>query len=494
MRKLILTLLIIILFINIPNVSANYILYKNNDKQNIPNNCTTIIVMGNASFDGGIIVAKNRDLNELELQWLYYMPRKTHPPESMVKLQYIEIPQVSVTWAWIGSKSYTKKWGVGMGINEWGLVIVDNDAPTREPLEGYNGLHDNDINRLVLERCKTAYEAVLFIGELIEKYGHSFTGEIYTISDPNEAWVVEAAAHHWAAVRIRDGIKVIANQFQITNKWDLASADLVEYAIGMGWCESLGEFSFARCYSPSGYPYKNSTIRIERVMNLLKLKFGNITVDDVEKVLSDHYEGTYMYEYPPHENKNYRTICTKRTVASMIAHLRNWVPRQLQLIWYAMTSPCTSVYLPIYASATKIPTPYQYGVGGDWSNYDPNSAWWIFKRLQTIVDNDYNTLHPMVRDKLDKLYSQVKSKKHVLEEDVARLLDLGQEDEAINQINSFTSEELFNAYTVAKELISQLTEGGTANFFRWSYTLDILMILSVIVVIILYFKFRFIKH
>jgi len=50
--------------------------------------CTTIIVMPDATADGSIILAKNRDLMEFELQWLYYSPRKLHPPGSKVKLQY----------------------------------------------------------------------------------------------------------------------------------------------------------------------------------------------------------------------------------------------------------------------------------------------------------------------------------------------------------------------------------------------------------------------
>ncbi|MCW4020803.1 MAG: C69 family dipeptidase, partial [Candidatus Bathyarchaeota archaeon] len=162
--------------------------------------CTTVLAAGNATRDGSIILAKNRDLSEYELQWLYKALRQSHPHGMMVKLQYIEIPQVDVTWAWVGSKSYTKKWGVGMGINEWGVAVADNDAPTREPLEGERGLHDNDICRLILERARTAREGMLVAGELIEEYGHSYVGEIYWVADPEECWIVECAGHHWAAV------------------------------------------------------------------------------------------------------------------------------------------------------------------------------------------------------------------------------------------------------------------------------------------------------
>ena len=122
--------------------------------------CTTVLAAGNATVDGSIIIAKNRDLSEYEVQWLYRAPSIRHAPGATVNLQYIEIPQAETTYGWVGSKSYDKKWGVGMGINEWGVVVADNDAPTREPLEGESGLHDNDICRLGRVRARTGYQGV----------------------------------------------------------------------------------------------------------------------------------------------------------------------------------------------------------------------------------------------------------------------------------------------------------------------------------------------
>jgi dipeptidase len=147
-----------------------------------------------------------------------------------------------------------------MGINEWGVVVADNDAPTREPLKGESGLHDNDVCRLVLERSRTAYEGVQLVGSLIEIYGHSFVGQIYWIVDAEEAWIVECAGHHWVAVRLEDGVAVRANQYQITTNWEEGSEDLVEYAVEKGWCKSAADFSFAECYSKEGYPYGSSLI------------------------------------------------------------------------------------------------------------------------------------------------------------------------------------------------------------------------------------------
>lgn len=453
MKKIILLLTILTLtIINSSNPTGKP------QQEGLIEECTTIVAVGNATSDGSVILGKNRDLSEFELQWLYHSPRQFHPPGSTVKLQYIEIPQAPVTWAWIGSKSYTKKWGIGMGINEWGVAIADNDAPTRERLEGYKGLHDNDICRLVLERAKTAYEGVLLIGKLLEEYGHSFVGQIYWVADANECWIVEGAGRHWAAIKVTNGVEVRANQFQITTNWDLACEDLVEYAIEMGWCESPEDFNFARCYSPKDYPYRSSQTRYERAWRLISPKISEITPNDIMEILSDHYEDTYMYK-TAHNNPYYRTICTKRTVASMITHLRPWLPRQLQLIWYAMSSPCISIFIPVYSATTNIPEPYLTGTGGkDMSNYNPNSAWWIFKKLQIIVDEDYDEHQPIIREEWRQFHQQELTQTSSFEEEVSNLLEKGEEEEAIRRINEFVNNKLLKAYHHAKEIIEKLAK------------------------------------
>jgi len=427
------------------------------DDRTLGEGCTTVLAAGNATRDGSIILAKNRDLSEYEIQWLYRAPREHHPTGAKVKLQYIEIPQVDVTWAWVGSKSYTKKWGVGMGINEWGVAVADNDAPTREPLEGEKGLHDNDICRLILERSKTAREGMLTAGGLIEEYGHSYVGEIYWVADSTECWIVECAGHHWAAVRITDGIAVRGNQFQITTHWDAGSEDLVEYAVKEGWCKSVEDFNFARCYSRSGYPYASSQTRLERGFDLIEGKVGNLTREDLMEVLADHYEETTMYD-TAHGNPKFRTICSRRTVSAMVAQLKPKLPSEMQLMWYCMSSPCISVFMPVYANISAIPDPYLTGGGPEGiSSYDPSSAWWVFKKLQLLVDEHYGDLHPEVRAKWDDLYADFAAETTKLEDDLSQLFSEKKDGEARRMMDEFVEERLAEAYGSATQILDELS-------------------------------------
>jgi len=418
--------------------------------------CTTIMAVGNSTKDGSTIIAKNRDLSEYEVQWLYHSPRKQYPKSAKLKLQYIEIPQTNVTWAWVGSKSYTKKWGVGMGINEWGVVVGDNDAPTREPLEGDNGLHDNDICRLILERAKTSYEGMMLTGELIEKYGHSYIGQIYCIADAKEVWIVECAGHHWAAIKISDGLAIRANQYQITNKWDAGSVDLVDYAISMGWCNSQEDFNFAECYSKRGYPYRSSQVRVNRAETLLENKNGKIRKEDMMEVLSDHYEGTSMYR-GAHNNSLYRTICNKRTVSSMVAQLQPSIPSEFQVMWFCMMSPCISIYTPVFSNVTGIPDPYTTGNGPEkLSGFNSNSAWWIFKKLQLEIDKNYSELQPEIREKWDRYYNKSLDDIQTLLSELIGLYP-NNKIKAREIMDNFTETKLMKAYSEATNVIQEKT-------------------------------------
>ena len=75
---------------------------------------------------------------------------------------------------------------------------------------------------LMLERGKTAREAIKMAGELLEEYGWIDDGEMLTIADPNEVWVFEIVGPGkdkigavWAAQRVPDDhISVGANGSQ----------------------------------------------------------------------------------------------------------------------------------------------------------------------------------------------------------------------------------------------------------------------------------------
>ena len=416
--------------------------------------CVTFVSVGDASLDGSTLLAKNRDVDEA--QWVYRVDRTTYPPDSIIKLQYISISQVETTHAWNGIKTNTVRWGIGMGINEWGVIIANNDAETREPLSRSSGLHDNDICRLVLERCKTAEEGALLVGDLLTEYGHAYTGEIYFIADTSECWIVEGAGHHWVAVKLTDTVDARANKYEITTEWDLASSDIVEYAVEKGWCTSEDDFNFADCYGLKDTLYEVSIPRHERTLELITPKIGSITKKDMMDFLRDHYEGQDEFDHE-HWNTEYVPMCYWMTVSSSVFELKQDQPPETQVMWFSMSTPCTSTFIPVFANATDIPSQYQTGDGRGIDNFDPDSAFWVFRKIRDLVDENYDIEHPRVRSEFDLLYQQYNDEVQQVSEQANTLLSSGDKQQAHQILNEFTYNTLTDAYDRASTLLDELT-------------------------------------
>ena len=119
--------------------------------------CDTIVVLAPHTRAGATMLAKNSDRPPRECQPLFQSSRRNYPDGATVNCQYLEIPQVSVTAAVIGSRPFWL-WGFEHGLNEHGVSIGNEAVLTREKLPS-TGLLGMDLVRLGLERSRTAREA-----------------------------------------------------------------------------------------------------------------------------------------------------------------------------------------------------------------------------------------------------------------------------------------------------------------------------------------------
>ena len=118
---------------------------------------------------------------------------------------------------------------------------------------------------VTLQRAKTAREAISVMGELVDNYGYASSGESFSISDPNEVWIMELIGKGegekgavWVAVKIPDGyISGHANQARITtfplndSKNCVYSKDVISFAHEKGWFDGKNkDFSFSDVYAP----------------------------------------------------------------------------------------------------------------------------------------------------------------------------------------------------------------------------------------------------
>jgi dipeptidase len=235
--------------------------------------CTSIEVGRLATVDGSVITCHTCD--GPYRTWLNIVPRQKWPDKAMNKVysgkmhtetpadlqgivQTGEVSQVPETFQFLNT-AYPC-------LNEYGLAIGETTIGGRQELVSSEGAFMiEELERLMLERCRTAREAIKLGGELVRQYGYGDSGECITIADGREVWQFEIFGAGplqkgavWAAERIPDDhVGISANNSRIgeLNLRDpdhyMASDNVFQVAQDMGWWDpkSGKPFKFWQAYS-----------------------------------------------------------------------------------------------------------------------------------------------------------------------------------------------------------------------------------------------------
>jgi dipeptidase len=162
-----------------------------------------------------------------------------------------EIPEAEATYAYLNT-AYPC-------LNEKQLAIGETTIYGREELINEEGLFlIEDLQKIALQRCKTAREAIALIGKLAEEHGYADLAECITIADPKEVWHFEIAGAGkekksalWCAQRIPDDhVGVGANIPRISDvdfnnpNFFMYSTNLREEAKRLGYWDGKEPFKF----------------------------------------------------------------------------------------------------------------------------------------------------------------------------------------------------------------------------------------------------------
>ncbi len=359
--------------------------------------CDTFVALGNSTVDGSVILAKNSDREPNEAQEIIIISAMDHPEGSQTACTYISIPQVAHTYAIMLSKPFWM-WGAEMGVNEHGVAIGNEAIFTKVPYQKENGLIGMDFIRLALERSLTAWDALQTITNLLETYGQGgncgYTHPFYyhnsfILADPHEAWVLETAGKQWVAERVKN-IRSISNAATIGSTWDLASEDVVRYALDRRWCKDRASFNFARCYSDFTYTtFSDARSRQTCTTRLLHEQGQRVSVRSAMQILRSH--GLNTGPAPRFDlaltgasvcmHAGAGPVRNSQSVGSLVAHLTP----ALQTCWVTATSaPCTSIFKPAWIDA-GLPWNEPAPTG----KYDPASIFWRHERLHRCVMRNY---------------------------------------------------------------------------------------------------------
>jgi len=299
--------------------------------------CTNFLISKGATVDGSTMITYAADSHTLYGE-LYYQPAQDYPAGALRDIYEWDtgkfmgrIPQVAHTNSVIGN------------MNEFQVAIGETTYGGREVLFKQSGaiMDYGSIIYVALQRAKSAREAIEVMTGLVEKYGYASEGESFSISDPNEVWIMEMIGKGegekgavWVAQRVPDGyICGHANQARITTfpmndpANCLFAKDVISFAREKGWFDGKNtDFSFSDIYAPvdfSGARFSDARVYagFNKVYSGMKqyeeYVLGNVkhagenkfpsnrmplwvkpdkklSVQDVMGMMRDHYEGTAL--------------------------------------------------------------------------------------------------------------------------------------------------------------------------------------------------------
>ncbi len=259
--------------------------------------CTSIMLGKDATDDGSVITAHTCDA--YYRTWLDFVPAQKYERDTTQKIYWGtmhtssawskngmelkgEIPQAKETYAYLNT-AYPC-------LNEKQLAIGETTIGGRRELRSKNGLFlIEELERIALQRCTNARQAITLIGDLIKEYGYADAGECITIADTKEVWQLEIFGEGkdkiggvWAAQRIPDDhVGVSANLSRIAEmdlnntNYFMASENVYDVAKKLGFWDGEKTFKYWEVYSGS----KPFTIREYFVFNTLapslNLKFDS---------------------------------------------------------------------------------------------------------------------------------------------------------------------------------------------------------------------------
>lgn len=202
--------------------------------------CTSIMISKGASADGSVITSHTCD--SWYRTWMRSVAPKDYPRDTVMSVyegrmhtEYPEsmdgvkekgkIPQARHTYRYLDT-AYPC-------LNERQLAIGETTFTGRDTLCNPEGMFMiEELQRIALERCSTAREAIRLMGDLIKKYGYGDSGECLTIADPKEVWIFEVLGEGkkkkggvWAAARIPDGEIAVSANISRIGKIDLNDSD-----------------------------------------------------------------------------------------------------------------------------------------------------------------------------------------------------------------------------------------------------------------------------
>lgn len=390
--------------------------------------CTAVYVGKAVSEDGSTILARSEDQGTGAYNKMFVVVDRVEnvPGRTMDDVQGFSYPLPATTYKYTCVPDYSDAGDgpyYGACTNECGLSVTGTVSayprPELEKVDPYveGGLREAVLTGIVAATCKTAKEGVQKLADIVEKYG-SEEGNVIMLADKNEAWIFEVySGHLWAAQKMpEDKVSVFGNQFMI-GEVDPADTenfmfhkDLFQTAEENGWTKLVnGKVHLAGTFSEPREDYSNmrtwmghkllapATVgeyKTEELYPLFYAPSDKVSVLEVMDVLRNRYEGTKFDASLP-GNEDLRVIGVERQSQIHAIQVKDNYPDEISALqWLAFGNSEHSVFLPNFSGIND--TYAAYKVDGE--DYNPDGAYWKFKRICTLAEQNRSFYGQGVKD------------------------------------------------------------------------------------------------
>jgi dipeptidase len=324
-----------------------------------------IYVGRNLTEDGSVFLGGSGD--EVSSHWLEIVPAKDHTEGATISVgvdesavlpgEFMEIPQVPHTFRYI-TMNYSEYEGfppplTNGGLNEHGVAARDIWSDSRPELVAMTpnpqrGPNYSDLSRIVMERARSAEEAVEIVGRLIDTYGYSsYGGNSHLFADSREGWVlIDYAGGQglWIARRLGPDevfmsypgyVGEIPLDFEDHPDYR-GSGNFIDFAAEQGWYdpESGEAFNPDLVYGTGYVRYPRS--EMEKELEAA----APVTLREMLDAVRDG------------------RISKDSTGYGQVAHLRPDVRPELRTVWVAPTGSVTAPFIPWRIGVASVPPEY----------------------------------------------------------------------------------------------------------------------------------------
>ena len=385
--------------------------------------CTGVYVGKDVSDQGTYLLARSEDQGQSDYNKMFLVqPRVDNVPGRFIEdtATGFKIPLPDTTWQYTYVPDYTRGddgMYPGSCTNEHGVSITGTvSTSTCEKWEEADpfiepGLREAILPAAVAAVAPSARNAVDVLLGYVDEYG-SEEGNTVMICDQNEAWFVEIySGHHYCAMKMPDDQVAVFGNHNMIGLVDPKATPEDGYIYSEGLFELIDELDLAvkegelyhLAKSVTGNtrePYNN--MRNWGGMKLLAPSLAGDTYDndnfyplfyapdekvsvlDVMDIYRYRYEGTPIDVNLEGQEGNRVISTTNSSQIHILQTFSDWPAQCSAINWIALGNGEHTVFVPFFSGITD--TAEAYKVDGD--TYNPQGAYWMFKRLCTLGQLD----------------------------------------------------------------------------------------------------------